>query len=94
MSDNNILSAISNLYNVTTVLNFGALFTDGTPDFVEPAEPSIGDDVTIRFRTARNNVDGVDLVVGDKHIPMSVTDYNGIFDFYSVKIPKVQGPIS
>ena len=89
MSDNNILSAISNLYNVTTVLNFGALFTDGTPDFVEPAEPSIGDDVTIRFRTARNNVDGVDLVVGDKHIPMSVTDYNGIFDFYSVTIKKL-----
>lgn len=89
MSEDNILSRISNLYNVTTILNFGALFTDGTPDFVEPAEPEVGEDVTIRFRTARNNVDGVDIVIGDEHIPMSVTEYNGIFDFYSITIKRL-----
>ena len=89
MSEGSILNRISNLYNVTTILNFGALFTDCTPDFVEPAEPEIGDDVVIRFRTARNNADGVDIVIDDEHIPMAVTDYNGIFDYYSVRIKKL-----
>ena len=87
MSESNILNVISHIYNSTTILNFGALFSDGTPNFVTPAEPEVGEDVTIRFRTARNNVDGVDLVVGDKHIPMERTEVSEIFDYYSVVIP-------
>ena len=52
---------INRIFSSTTILNFGALFTDVTPNFVTPAEPNAGDDVTIKFRTARNNVDGVDI---------------------------------
>ena len=90
MSDLNVLNLINHIYNSTTILNFGALFSDGTPNFVTPAEPEFGDTVTIRFRTARNNADGVDIVIGEKHLPMTVTSYNGIFDFYSIDIPNVR----
>ena len=90
MSDLNVLNMINHIYNSTTILNFGALFSDGTPNFVTPAEPEFGDTVTIRFRTARNNADGVDIVIGEKHLPMTVTSYNGIFDFYSIDIPNVR----
>ncbi|MBO4907946.1 MAG: glycoside hydrolase family 13 protein [Lachnospiraceae bacterium] len=90
MSESNILNVISHIYNSTTILNFGALFSDGTPNFVTPAEPEVGEGVTIRFRTARNNVDGVDLVVGDKHIPMERTEVSEIFDYYSVVIPNLR----
>ncbi len=90
MSDLNVLNMINHIYNSTTILNFGALFSDGTPNFVTPAEPEFGDTVTIRFRTARNNADGVDIVIAEKHLPMTVTSYNGIFDFYSIDIPNVR----
>ena len=84
-----ILDRIIEIYNSTTVLNFGALFTDGTPNFVTPAEPAKGEPVTIKFRTARNNVDGVDIVINDKVCPMHISDYNGIFDYYSYTIPRI-----
>ncbi|MCR5213139.1 MAG: glycoside hydrolase family 13 protein [Eubacterium sp.] len=90
MSDTNVLNMINRIYNATTIFNFGALFTDGTPNFVTPAEPEPGDDITIRFRTARNNVDGVDIVIDDKHYPMTVAEYNGIFDFYQIVIKDVK----
>lgn len=89
----NVLDLVSHLYNSITILNFGALFTDGTPQFVTPAEPECGDTVTIRFRTARNNVDGVDLIMGETHFPMKMSDHNSIFDYYSVQIPNVQGKL-
>ena len=36
-----------------------ALFSDETEGFRIPAEPEEGDVVTLRFRTARNNIDHV-----------------------------------
>ena len=93
MSDNSVLDMINRIYNSTTILNFGALFTDVTPNFVKPAEPEIGDDITIKFRTARSNVDGVDIVIGDQHIPMKLTENGGIFDYYVVKLHSVSSPV-
>ena len=90
MSDSNLLNMIFHIYNSVTILNFGALFTDCTPQFVTPAEPKIGDTVTIKFRTARHNVDGVDMILGEERFPMKLTDYNSIFDYYSVELPKVK----
>lgn len=90
MSDSNLLNMIFHIYNSVTILNFGALFTDCTPQFVTPAEPKIGDTVTIKFRTARHNVDGVDMILGEERYPMKLTDYNSIFDYYSVELPKVK----
>ena len=52
------------IYRTRTALNFGALFSDGTADYVSPYEPKTGDDVTIKFRTASDNVDEVFLIAG------------------------------
>ncbi|MBQ8638478.1 MAG: glycoside hydrolase family 13 protein [Lachnospiraceae bacterium] len=46
------------------LLNKGALFCDETEAYRIPAEPEQGDTVTIRFRTAADNVDHVYLITG------------------------------
>ncbi|MBP3807210.1 MAG: glycoside hydrolase family 13 protein [Eubacterium sp.] len=93
MSNQDVLRKINSIFSSTTILNFGALFTDVTPNFVSPAEPEEGDDITIKFRTAKNNVDGVDIVIGDEHISMKLSKQTGIFDYYSVKIPRVSSTL-
>ena len=51
------------------VFNRKALFTDVTGNFISPAEPSAYAEVTIRFRTARNNIDRVFFVTkNEKHL--------------------------
>ena len=82
MSNQDVLRKINSIFSSTTILNFGALFTDVTPNFVSPAEPEEGDDITIKFRTAKNNVDGVDIVIGDERISMKLSKQTGIFDYY------------
>ena len=70
MPEKSILELVNSIYNSTTVLDFGALFSDGTPQFVSPAEPLPGDTVVIKFRTARNNVDDVYLVTDTEKLKM------------------------
>lgn len=50
------------------ILRKRALFSDGTEDYRSPAEPKAGELVTIRFRTARDNVDAVWLCTEQKKI--------------------------
>lgn len=65
------------------VFNRRALFTDTTEEYVTPAEPAKYDLVTIRFRTARNNIDRVFLVChGEKHL-MSRVESTEDFDYYA-----------
>ena len=52
------------------VFNRRALFTDTTGDYLIPDEPAEGQEITIRFRTAKNNVDRVVLLCGDENIIM------------------------
>jgi alpha-glucosidase len=84
------------------VLKKQALFSDGTSDYRNPNEPSAGDVVTIRFRTARNNVDNVWLCVEVQQppngnmasanetdslsLPMKKCETEGVFDYYEAKI--------
>lgn len=68
------------------VFNRRALFSDTTKEYVTPAEPSRYDVVTIRFRTAKNNVDYVFLVCqGEKHL-MTKVESRGKFDFYACEL--------
>ena len=83
-------SLLNRIYNSTTVLDFGALFSDGTPQFVSPAEPMPGDSVTITFRTARSNVDTVLFVSENDRFEMRLTHCDKIFDYYSIEIQKVR----
>ena len=72
--------------NMRPVFNRRALFSDTTKEYVTPAEPSRYDLVTIRFRTAKNNVDRVFLVCqGEKHL-MSKVESREKFDFYACKL--------
>ena len=65
------------------VFNRRALFTDTSAEYVIPEEPACFSEVTIRFRTARNNVDRVFLVCGgQKHLMVRV-ESNNDFDYYA-----------
>ncbi len=65
------------------VFNKKALFSDMTEDYVSPAEPRAYEEVTIRFRTAKNNVDRVFFVCnGVRHLMFKrYSDSN--FDYYT-----------
>lgn len=68
------------------LLNRRALFSDTTAQYVTPMEPTAYDVVTIRFRTARNNVDRVFFVhQGQKHL-MQKAMSNEIFDYYTYQL--------
>ncbi len=68
------------------VFNRRALFSDTTVEYVTPAEPSAYDLVTIRFRTAKNNVDRVFFVCkGQRHL-MNKVETCEDFDYYAYEL--------
>lgn len=72
--------------NLTTIFNPQALFADGTVFYRDPVEPMPGDNVRLRFRTARENVDSVYLVCGDNRQQMEKSYSDRLFDFYEAHI--------
>lgn len=67
------------------VFNRKALFSDTTENFISPAEPRAYDELTIRFRSAKNNIDRLFFVSkGEKHV-MFKTESDEYFDYYSHK---------
>lgn len=68
------------------VFNKRALFSDTTGNYISPAEPEAFDKVTIKFRTAKNNVDRVLLVYkGERHM-MYKAETEGNFDYYTFEL--------
>lgn len=63
-----------------------ALFSDGTVDYREPAEPEPGDVVTIRFRAGRDNLDMVWLCTKDQRLPMEKYETVEEFDYYRIQL--------
>ena len=63
-----------------------ALFSDVTSDYRNPAEPVPGDEVTIRLRTGRYNVDKAYLVVDNVEHVMTRVRSESMFDYYEAKI--------
>ena len=76
------------------LLNKKALFSDLTQDYVIPVQPKVGEDIRIRFRTARNNVDMVCLHCGETSLQIKKVDQDGLFDFYECVIVRAREPIS
>ena len=72
------------MLNMRPALNKQALFSDTTSDFVSPAEPRPKDKVTFRFRTAKNNVDMVNLISGESVYTMEKAATDEVFDYYEV----------
>ena len=70
-------------------MNRAALFCDETIDYRIPAEPDTGDIVTLRFRTAKDDVDRVDIVICglDLRIGLKKVENRGQFDYYECKLP-------
>ena len=64
-----------------------ALFSDGTKDYRNPPEPNENEDVTLTFRTAKNNVDIVWLCSGPVRTSMEKEETRGEFDYYRIKVP-------
>ncbi len=64
-----------------------AVFSDGTSEFREPAEPKAGDVVKLRIRTFRNGVDSMELVIGEEIISMNCIgdSPNGMFKIYQAE---------
>ena len=60
-----------------------ALFCDGTSGYVFPPEPDAYATVTLRFRTGRDDVDHVRLLVGEEKYEMRKEHSWGVFDYYS-----------
>ena len=63
-----------------------ALFADGTKEYVQITE----DKVILRFRTGKNNVDGVRVCFGSEEFRMKKVETEGLFDYYEteVELPK------
>ncbi len=71
-----------------------ALFADTTENYVSPAEPNPYGNVTLRFRTARNNVDSVYVVVDGERIPLYRESEDKPFDYYACTFTLNENPIS
>lgn len=76
------------------ILQKEALFSDGTADYRIPEEPKENEDVTIRFRAAKNNVDLVWLCTEEERYPMRLAESDESFDYFSVKISLGTEPFS
>lgn len=61
-----------------------ALFCDGTASYVSPPEPAENERVTLRFRTAKGDVDSVRLVTRVGGYEMELEDTRGGFDYYTI----------
>ena len=74
------------IFNMRPVFNKRALFTDTTEYYISPAEPASFERVTIKFRTAKNNVDRVLLVHKGERYLMQKTETVENFDYYTYEI--------
>lgn len=83
-----------NLQYVTSmrpVFNKQALFSDMTEDYVVPCQPMPYSNVTIRFRSGKNNIDYVFLVHDGQKYMMTKVRQEGMFDYYEVEIQLDEG---
>ena len=72
-----------------------ALFCDGTSSYVMPAEPKAGETVTLRFRTAENDVADVILLVGEEKARYMMQKADSIenFDFWEIQWTLDEAPL-
>lgn len=68
------------------VINIKALFSDMTESYVSPCEPEPDQQVSIRFRTKKNNVDSVYLVCAAYKTKMHIKSTDEMFDYFETKV--------
>jgi len=65
-------------------MNKQALFCDGTGSYVIPPEPKRDQEVTLRFRTARGDIQAVYLITDNGRFELEKSETRGIFDYYEI----------
>ena len=65
-------------------MNKKGLFCDGTGGYVIPPEPSADQQITLRFRTVKDDVEEIYLIARHERIKMIKEDTQGKFDFYCI----------
>ena len=87
MSEQKLTSMkLSYIANMRPILRKYALYSDTTSNYISPEQPTAYDLLTVRFRTAVNNVDRIYLVTKDEKYLMKKTETDELFDYYSVEI--------
>ncbi|MGL6200177.1 MAG: glycoside hydrolase family 13 protein [Lachnospiraceae bacterium] len=66
-------------------MNRQALFCDGTGSYVMPPEPKRNQEVRMRFRTAKDDVDTIYLVTGADRYQLKKAETRGMFDYYELQ---------
>ncbi len=74
------------IQSLRPLMNKALLYSDCTEWYVNPAEPEVDSDVTIKFRTGVANVDEVLFCDYEKEIPMTLAESTHDFDFYEIKV--------
>ena len=76
------------------VINRRALFSDESESFVTPFTPEAGQKITIRFRTAKNDLISAQLLVrGEEPIPMELRRTDELFDVFEADYVMGEKPI-
>ena len=77
-------------------INRDALFADENEDYRMPVEVDAGDKVTLRFRTAKNDVDAVYYVEEGKKTEQSMwrVASDQLFDYYEIRLTVPDVPVS
>ena len=72
--------------NVKPVLNIQAIFSDAGPEYRIPPEPDMDEDVKLRLRTAKYNVDEVYVIVNNIRYFMQRMKSDETFDYYEATV--------
>lgn len=75
-------------------INRATIFSDGTGNFVTPAQPEANSRVTIRCRVGRDDVEAVTAVVDGKAFQMHLGKVTGRFAIYEVEIELGEEPVT
>ena len=78
----------------TDYLNTDAIFSDESPNFVNPNEPNSSEPITIQIRVGRDNVDEVFLACRGQELCLHKINHNEFFDFYSITMPPLKKKLS
>jgi len=81
-----LMGRVEYITTMKPILNKRGFFSDMTGDYVIPPEPSAYGLVKIRFRSVKNNIDRVFLVVGGMKYLMSRICGDASFDFYEYEL--------
>lgn len=100
MSDFIPLSVLSKIEKVNfygkiskDYINMEGIFSDETENFISPIEPSSTEEVTIKIRTFKSNIDCVYISFEEKEKKMYLLKSDDLFDYYSITLEPIKSTI-